>query len=241
MKVALLFSGQPRSVKETYQNIYWNVIEPNAPDVFVHTWDDPLLYGNRPVSAGGIPASNTIPSDIVEIIRKLYSPVSLITEQPITFSEHNYHETRYPQIKPQSSLSQRYSILRTFQLMEARVRATGIEYDAVIRMRFDWALKSPIVVSELPLDCVTVPGDCTHHGGINDQFAVTNMSYMRKYANLFNEIPSLVESGVPFCDEILLGQSLIRVGIPVNKIHIPYHLQRADNSDHLRFEEDIIV
>ena len=240
MKTALIISGQPRSVRETFDYIRLNVLEPNTPDVFVHMWDDPNLYGKRPVSAGGVIASNPIQDDIIEVVQQLYMPVAHIVERPITFDERNYNENKFPQIKPQNSLSQRYSILRAFQLLDARVQATGVEYDAVIRMRFDWALKEPVIVEQLPLDCVTVPNDCPHHGGVNDQFAVTNMNYMRKYANLFNEIPALYDSGVPFCDEILLGQSLARARIPVNMIHIPYHLQRADGAEHLRVVEDVV-
>lgn len=241
MKTALIISGQPRSVRETFENIYRNVIEPNQPDIFIHMWDDPQLYGKRPVSAGGVVASNHIPEDIIEIVQQLYQPISHTVERPIQFDERNYNENKYDQIKPQNSLSQRYSIFRAFQLVDARYQATNVEYDAVIRMRFDWSVDVPIVVADLPLDCITLPNDCPHHGGLNDQFAVGNMPHMRKYANLYMEIPTLFHQNVPFCDEILLGQSLVHARIPINAIHIPYHIQRADNDSHLRFAEDVIL
>lgn len=225
MKTALLISGQPRSVQETYNYIYTNVIEPNDPDVFVHMWDDESLYGNQPISAGGVVASNPIPHDIFQIIQDLYHPVSCITEKPIQFKTDQYTNI-YPQIKPQSSLSQRYSVLRAFQLMETRAHVVE-EYDMVIRMRFDWAIKTPIIVSDLPKDAITMPNDCPHKGGINDQFAVGNMYNMRKYANLFNHIPLMYGLNIPLCDEIYLGQLVAHDNIPVNLINIPYHLQRA--------------
>jgi len=240
MRTALLLSGQPRSVRETFDYIKTNILDTNTPDVYVHMWDDPDLYGKRPVSAGGVVASNAIPHDIIDIVQNLYMPVAHIVERPIQFNTDQYIN-KYPQIKPQSSLSQRYSIFRTFQLMETRARTLDIEYDMVIRMRFDWAVQAPIVAADLPVDCVTMPNDCPHQGGVNDQFAVANMTNMRKYANLFNEIPLLYSLNIPFCDEIYLGQSMAQARIPVNLIHIPYHIQRADDVGHLRFTEDVIV
>lgn len=233
MKTALIISGQPRSVEQTFPFIKENIIDINKPDVFIHTWNDRSLIGRQPVSAGGMVASTPIPADILTIIDRLYEPVWFATEMPKEFDELNYNERKYPQIKPRNSLSQRYSVKRSFTCVDE-------SYDAVIRMRFDWAIHTPINVKELPLDCVTVPNDCPHMGGINDQFAVSNYTNMKIYTELFDAIPELYRLGIPFCDEILLGQHLARRRIPINAIGIDYHLQRDNNRLDERHTTDVI-
>lgn len=233
MKTALIISGQPRSVEQTFPFIKENIIDINKPDVFIHTWNDRNLIGRQPVSSGGVVASTPIPADILTIIDKLYQPVWFAAEIPREFDELNYNERKYPQIKPRNSLSQRYSVKRSFSFVDE-------SYDAVIRMRFDWAIHTPINVADLPLDCVTVPNDCPHMGGINDQFAVSNYTNMKVYTELFDAIPQLYQSGIPFCDEILLGQHLIRRRVPINPIKIDYHLQRDNSRLDERHDKDVL-
>ena len=50
MKVALLFSGQPRFVKETYPFIKQNVIDNYDVDVFSFLWE---VDSNKPYKYGG--------------------------------------------------------------------------------------------------------------------------------------------------------------------------------------------
>lgn len=236
MKTALIISGQPRSVEQTFPFIKENIIDINNPDVFIHTWYDQDMVGRQPVSSGGVVASEPIPENVIGIIFNLYKPSVIQVEKPRVFDEMNYNDNKYPQIKPRNSLSQRYSVLQSFRLLNDVTET----YDAVIRMRFDWAIHTPINVADLPLDCVTVPNDCPHMGGINDQFAVSNYTNMKVYTELFDAIPQLYQSGIPFCDEILLGQHLVRRRVPINPIKIDYHLQRDNSRLNERYDADIL-
>ncbi len=143
------------------------------------------------------------------------------------FSQFNheltYAERAYPAIKPFASLSQKYSALRAHQLR----RESGRSYDAVIRLRFDYALQTPIILESYDLSAVNVPNRCPHAGGIDDTFAIGNEENMNVYGDLFHCIPDLYESGVDFCDEILLGQHLARNNVPVKQHDITYDLIRG--------------
>lgn len=233
MKTALIISGQPRSVETTFPFIKENLLDINKPDVFVHAWNDRSMIGRQPVSSGGVVASEPIPDTIIHIIDTLYNPKVMKLETPRVFDELDYNERKYPQIKPRNSLSQRYSVLQSFNLIDE-------PYDAIIRIRFDWAIHTPISVADLPLDCVTLPDDCPHMGGVNDQFAISNYTNMKVYSELFTAIPELYRNGIPFCDEILLGQHLARRRIPVNLMKIDYHLQRDNAKLSERHNVDVI-
>jgi hypothetical protein len=40
MKIALLISGLPRWVEKGFENINRTLVQPNNPDIFIHTWND---------------------------------------------------------------------------------------------------------------------------------------------------------------------------------------------------------
>lgn len=232
MKVALCISGQPRSVDKTFPYINQNIIVPNKPDVFIHTWIDNSIIGRKPVSAGGIIASDTIPDNIHQIIQELYNPVVMRVEAPIKFNKS--YERTYPQIKVESSLSQRYSVFQSIDSVNM-----FDEYDAIIRMRFDWAIKTKIRVSDFDLNYLYCPNDCPHTNGVNDQFAFSNQDIMTQYAELHNNIDMLYSRGIDFCDELLLKANMEYFNTPIRTLPIEYEIMRGPDS-HLRFAEDFI-
>ena len=234
MKVAVCISGQPRNVQSTYPLIYENLIEPNNADVFVHSWIDPNFIGRRPVSSGGVIASDVIPANIDQIILDLYQPKAHIFESQIEFDGSKYEERKYPQIKPKNSISQRYSVFRSISLA-----LTHDIYDCIVRIRFDWALGVPIEVVDFDLTHLVCPNDCPHPNGINDQFGFGNTDVMMYYAGLYYNIDNLYDAGLPFCDEILLYYHMIGNGIEISPVHIPYEIRRGSDA-HLRIAEDVI-
>lgn len=227
MKVAICISGQPRNVQEGFTHIEPNLLEHNDCDVFIHTWFDSEQVGKSYINAGGHIASVPVAANVIEEIERLYNPLFMWVAQQIDFDERNYAERAYPAISPFASLSQKYSAMKVHELRKGYSSETGTEYDAVIRLRFDYALRSPIVVDKFDLSVVNVPHRCPHPGGIDDTFAIGNEVNMNVYGELFNHIQDLYDSGVPFCDEILLGQHLAKNNIPVKLHNISYDLIRG--------------
>jgi hypothetical protein len=230
MKVALCISGQPRSVAIVHPTIYENIIAPNNADVYIHSWIDDNIKGKKPIAAGGHVGSDTIPYDIEDTIIRLYSPKKYVFEPQIEFDEKNYNERKLPSIRPKFSISQRYSIMQSINL------TSGVEYDVVIRMRFDWKLHDKIDLSQLPLGSLTTPNDAPHlHNdvrGVNDQFAIGNSEVMQLYGKMYNHIDEIYNAGIPFADELMLGYYMEHMlGISVNRMPINYNIIRRDNSD----------
>ncbi len=228
MKVALCLSGQPRNLARGHAYIKGNVLDTCNPDVYIHFWEDRKMVGKQFINAGGHEASDTVPDNMLELIEDLYYPQACVAEPQRQFSEKNYNDRRYPGIKPFNSLSQRYSIQQSMNLCTD----SGIAYDAVIRMRFDWAITTPIDLDTLDISHLRYPGDCPHPGGINDQFAIGVPEHMRVYADLYDHIDEYYnDDQIVFCDEILLGYHLRKQEIPHKSMKIGYGLIRAGTVD----------
>lgn len=239
MKIALCFSGQPRSVEAAYPFIKENILEPNNPDVFIHSWIDDSILGKRPIAAGGEVASEPIPHNIKEIILDLYKPGdNFHFEKQRDFDEKNYNHRKAQFIRPKHSLSQRYSVKQSIEM----AYFSFTTYDVIIRMRFDWAIKTKIIVDQLDLSGIIVPNDCPHIGGINDQFAVGHATSMLTYGRLSNNIDVLYnEHKLPFVDEILLGHHLKLHNIPVTPTPIEYKILRYNGDPHIKYTEEYIT
>lgn len=224
MKIALCISGQPRNVQKGYsQFIQPNFLAHNECDVFIHTWWNSNQVGKKFINAGNHVASDPVGEDDLALIIKLYNPVTMHFEPQIDFDTSDYVDNIYPGVKPFSSLSQKYSSMRVHELR----RESGREYDAVVRLRFDFALKDKITVAEADLDKLSIPNRCNFPGGVDDTFAIGSPAIMDVYSDLYNCIHGLYQRGIPFCDELLLGQHLVNHGISVDKHNIQYDLIRG--------------
>jgi hypothetical protein len=220
MKVALCISGQPRNVQYTYPYIYENLIEPNNADVFIHSWISEDIVGKPFINSGNFIASNIIPQNIDQIILDLYNPKKYIFEPQKYFDGSRYEERKYPGIKPENSISQRYSVFESINL------ALPYQYDCIIRIRFDWGIQIPVEVVDFELSALNCPDDSPHDNSINDQFGFGNSKVMSHYGDLYNNMDNLYNRNIPFCDEILLYHHMMERNIPMNLIHIPYQIIR---------------
>lgn len=222
MKVALCISGQPRNVERGFPFIKDNIIDVNDPDVFIHAWVDDSIIGPEIRNSGNHIASSPIPSDIDDIILKLYCPVDYIFEPQREFDERDYNIHRFPGIVPKNSLSQRFSVRESIYLA-----LEHSAYDVIIRMRFDWAIGVPVDMRSFDTSRIIVPSGCPHPGGLNDQFAFSNTSNMVHYANLYDDIDVIWRGGVSFCDELLLAAHLNRWGVPFKEVYFPFDILRG--------------
>ena len=182
-RTAVCLSGQPRNVEAGLVFIKSNILQLNNPDVFIHVWWDEDIVGKRLTNAGGHVASDTIRPETLEYIQKKYEPISMQFEPQIQFDEKNYNERKYPGITPFFSLSQRYSIWKSHELKRQHEEDRGFKYDAVIRLRFDWAVHTPIVAEKYNMSVINTPNRNPHPNGIDDTFAVSSSENMDVYAN----------------------------------------------------------
>ena len=75
MKIALCFSGQPRSVVKGAELIQNYFLDYKDMDVFVHCWWSEEMIGKKLVNAWGWEQSDIVSKNQLEIIENLYNPV----------------------------------------------------------------------------------------------------------------------------------------------------------------------
>lgn len=227
MRSAICISGQPRNVEAGLAFIKPNVLQPNNSDVFIHVWWDDDIIGKPFINAGGHIASDTIRPGTLDYIVKNYEPVTMQFEPQRQFDEKNYNERKYPGITPFFSLSQRYSIWRAQELKKDHEEKCGFKYDAVMRIRFDWAVYTSIRAKDYDMSVINTPNRCPHPNGIDDTFAISSSENMDVYSELFSNIDEYYnQDGVDFCDELLLNHHLVKNGIEVVSHPISYDLIR---------------
>jgi hypothetical protein len=168
MKIALCFSGQPRSFKTGYEYYKKNLLEKYDVDVFFHTWAD----------------SN------VDEVADLYDPKGYVISDRLDKDLINAQYPRcadavkYPAIATVSSF---YSIYESSRIKSQYELNKGFKYDWVIRTRFDYALNITIPFNDLSDKKLYVP-HCRMspaHDFCNDQFAFSNSVNMNKYMSTY--------------------------------------------------------
>jgi hypothetical protein len=211
MKTCLLLSGLPRFVDRGLAGILNNLIIPNNPDVFIHTWLEP---GTNP--------------GLERFIIDRFQPKKVLMERQRPFVNTHMvldrmmasHGRSYPRDKfVEMVYSSWYSIQQANLLKEQYRLEHNINYDYTIRARFDIGYshlvdckmydKNKIYISnrpDLPLEM------------IDDRFAFGSDALMNTYAGGFNLLDYVHEvrerqDGI-FCGETLVFEMARMFGIP---------------------------
>lgn len=235
MKCAVQICGQPRNVRECYQNIYNNIILPNEADVFLHSWIDPNMYGKQYI-ANWVKreailvqkddpnkqkycdiASNPIPSDIDHIMIDLYHPKKFVFEKPKIFNYDKILDNkRSVYLDPQDSLSFFYSVYMSNQQRLLYQYENNFLYDKIIRIRFDNIFEEPLLFKNLDTNNkIYIPPDYndpkwSDHNpkelGISDRWCIADNYLMNVYTELYLHIENLVKNGETIvCNELMIG------------------------------------
>jgi hypothetical protein len=137
LKVAILLSGHIRK-NSILEGILQFCNNSNF-HIFIHTWDNLGLKGNE-TSLNDLTVKSTVMTEINKYTNlKKYdieNNKSWIESQEI---KNNYFNFSSPEIFIKSQL---YSINRSYKLMEEYSKENNIEYDVVLKARFDCNMKS---------------------------------------------------------------------------------------------------
>jgi hypothetical protein len=229
-RVAVCISGQPRNVEAGFEFINKHVIQPNQADVFIHTWQPTATEAFiNPIN--GSEVGDAVGADITNTILDLYKPHGVIFDTQFPFDEKDYNDRAYPGMKASWMLSMWYSVMTANWLKCNAEEEFGPKYDAVFRMRFDWALTRDLTVTDIDPNVkgrILVPRDCAHPTGINDQFAVGSSKNMDVYSSVYDHIEEYYrQDNQPFCNEILLKHHLTKQNIEFRPIGMEYGLIRS--------------
>lgn len=199
MKTCVLISGLPRNVINAYNNINDCLIKPNDADVFIHTWlgeDD----------------------ELVQFITDNFKPKKMIVEKQRPFINNHMELSRMMASHGQSYelskfvemlFSSWYSNSQSNLLKEQYRLEHNIDYDYVIRARFDIIYDKPIICSDYGKGILyTAPRQHLPPEMIDDRFAFGSNELMNIYCNgfgLLEYIHKLRNS----LDGIFCGETLV--------------------------------
>ncbi len=200
MKVALCLSGQARSFDKAFPFVKKNLLDKHDVTVFFHTW-------------------NTV--DETEILRLYTNSQLWLTEPPQEPDLSKY--TRVPPPQPNwkvkdpalSTWAQFYSLNKANTLKIKYEREFGMNFDWVIRSRFDFALNTEIPFEELDNSKLYIP-NCRmtpNRDFGNDQFAFSSSRNMDKYCYVFNRIDEFYDVGVTMIGEDMMSMNWKTTGL----------------------------
>jgi len=220
-RVALCISGLPRWVNEHYPSIYENIIVPNNADVFIHSWTD----------------SDEVRDNMLD----LYKPKSYIIEKQKKFISSSINMDTMLQTYAKCYLrpmfvemiySSWYSIQQANILKELYRLENDIDYDYVIRARFDTTFNMTVVCSNYDSNIVHIScRDLPVPDMVDDRFAFSSNKNMNIYSSGFNHIDfvhnfRLNKDGI-FCGETLVHEVLRLFGLENRRVPSLYCTQNS--------------
>jgi hypothetical protein len=157
-KVAILISGLPRNY-DNYQNIKKYLIDCNPNyefSIFLGLWNKNIINVSKTIDTG----MDKVMEDInIENVIKEYNPTSYVILDVITshnmFKNNiidkilkNYITINIPTIY-NPVLSQLYCVYQTFKNYNEYINSKQLNYDIIIRYRFDLFTSEPIILDNL--------------------------------------------------------------------------------------------
>ena len=232
MKIALCLSGIPRQFEKGYEYHKRNLLDHHDVDVFIHTWTD------------------LIP-DVTRDVRQLYKPKEMT--HSVQFPKDSFD--KYAHLSPEGWPAKNvfhmlYSMFRANMLKKEYELRYNMEYDYVVRSRFDFALNIVPNFYEACPGKVYVPNDYIKgriqpNGLIcNDQFAYGDSKVMDLYSNTFWMINFAVAHGAP-----VIGEDLLSINLQAHRLvgenmcyidmNHPFPPGKYNNTPHSLLRDDL--
>lgn len=202
MKIALCLSGQPRSLETAYEYVHRNLLSQYDVDVFCHFWYKPELDESF--------------ARYYRFIQDFYKPAAVMFEQEwgpeVGYQYPRIANSFYP---AHFTLSFYHSLFKANTLKQLTEKETGVNYDWVVRSRYDLALNFIIPFETLDETKLYVPNDrmTPEHDFCNDQFAYGSSEVMDAYSSTHLYIDDFYNSGCTINGEDLLQANLRKQGL----------------------------
>lgn len=199
MNNCLLLSGLARNVELAYSNIYENILVPNNPDVFIHTWlndeDDVLkntiinLYKPKKIEIEKLKSWKNSKLDMTRMMNSYAKP----------YVRDNFVDTFY---------SCWYSVNRACVLKDQYRLDNNINYDYSMRARFDINYNCELKFEKYDNSIIHLSNRDLPPEMIDDRFAFGNDSLINIYSSSFNHI-DFIHQLKDKKDGIFCGESLV--------------------------------
>lgn len=183
-KIAMIMSGDLRCFKECYEFTRKNIIEVTNCDIYMHTYKcpeaiDAILLYNPKA---------IIINEKSEKYNKKIKEICKIHKDPVTHVDNVMNMWK--------------NIKLSFDLIEE-------EYDLIIKSRYDLIINEKINLNNIKSEFINIPIGYDFRDGLNDLFAIGNLSNMKYYCNMIKKIEKYNEKEkILFHPETLLKHHL---------------------------------
>jgi hypothetical protein len=213
-KIAVCLSG--RAIDANYSIAYIDRLQSSHDvDVYAHLWGETKEIAQNSWSkrANGRLQTERLIKELSRIGAR-YQQDDFDTANLQFIQLHSYMKNAGSNMSraDTGTLSMYYSIFRANELR----RASGINYDYVIRMRYDSEPKSDLDLSILDPGSINIPNE-EDFAGINDQFAIGPPHLMDVYCGVYNNVAWL-SAKCTHHPELLLKCQLEAYNMPIRRI-----------------------
>lgn len=232
MKIALCFSGMPRTIFDCFPTIVEHIIKANPAhefDSFLSIWD---VHGKNPVW-WEVSKDNT-PVDLNKImefknelnIKRLL--VDTFENSDFMKKVHVDLETKYkdragPQHNPYNFLP----MIKRMELAHIIMLDNGTNYDLVVKLRTDLAFNGRIQFHVPKPKTIYMPThECWGPGSLNDQFLYGDGHVMSYHCSLYRQLDRLYSENPTLHPETVLHDYYNKGGIQIERHEIPYKILR---------------
>jgi hypothetical protein len=228
-KVALIYSGQPRHLRECYANHKKNFYESNPDwevDVFAHIWYDESWVGSY--FWDSYKNRGKWDADLIPYIEENWNPKALEFEEPKDFESDWQPDQRFPH-PVNNIISMFYSLEKANNLKRKYEEENNFKYDCVVRLRTDEFFYKDIgSLNNYNLNTVNVHNEYAHLDyGINDHFAFGSSELMDKYLSVCSNLETIINEGAAINPETLIGwNAQEHHKLPITKNKFAYRLWR---------------
>ena len=197
MRIAICFSGQPRSFKKAYPYYKKNLFDkhPGKVDVFFHTWREDT--------------KDLIMSDLIHTYKPKRHLFTSYLEDSDKFNQRFINTPNPARHPPSATVNAFYSIFMS-NLLRVQEEQTFGGYDWVVRTRFDYALNAEIPFSKLEPNKIYVPNcrKTPNRDFCNDQFAFGSAHVMTAYSSTYLWLNQFYANDIQMIGEDMLAANL---------------------------------
>jgi hypothetical protein len=214
-KLALCFSGDPRTFKDCFENIQKNILDNFDCDVFISTYEvddeisNTILNLYKPTNYI-FRDKNNVNKEVSEYINKLKS-IKILPCIPNNFNTHFFKDKYdledmffdydtfknnfiYKQIDL-NSMCQFFGINDVSKLCQDYILQNNINYDYILRLRLDSRITGSFKINELEENEILVNFIHSYSNSLkpDDHFYMAKPQTFFKISDLYSNLPNIIE------------------------------------------------
>lgn len=230
MNIAILISGQARF----WSNFRLDEYSKANTYVFLHSWSytspDAIrrnsCYGVLNPGFRGYHTDYSANDNLIKYLEPVSYEISDFEKMEPYFRSDSKGFINIEGNCRYSVLPMFYSMSRAYNLADNFSRKHNIQFDLIVRTRFDVRLSKRLDYSRFTENNKVYIPDCNHYVGLNDNFAIGSHGVMGVYSNIYNYLMKNRDTKIQLNPELILKKFLRKREIHPVLCDIDYYLER---------------